>query len=417
MVPSVVTEQELPDLADPASFSAEVPHAAFDAIRERPGLYWQPTSKGTQNGGFWAVTRQADIIEIEQNPAIFSSTRGVAFPVTGFPENHGREDHIFYMDPPRHSRVRRAAAKSFGPRVVAHFDEWVSDIVNEIIDDFMQKEEFDWVQDVAVPLPSRVVARIMGVPFEERQQIVTWALDMFEAQQKGDGGKSAYAVLRESNAYITELKEKKLRAPEEDMITILAQCIERGELEEGEFMHYIQSLLTAGFETTHTLIGQSMRLIVEDPDIAEKFHRTMAAAGPAPLIEEFLRIITPAMNFARTAMVDTEIAGQKIRQGDLMQMLYVAANRDPAVFEDPHVFDPDRQRPPHLAFGAGPHNCIGQALARLELRVLFRELEAREVRLELNGTPKRGHSTFINQLLSLPVRVVAGDVVAKDGVR
>lgn len=409
MAPTALLAQEIPNLADPATFAPGVPHAAFDAIREQPGLYWQPAERGTANGGFWAVTRQADIIEIERNPQIFSSSRGAAFPVTGFPANHGREDHLFYMDPPEHSRVRRAAAKSFGPRVVAHFNPWVTDIVDEVIDDFLAKgPSFDWVQEVAVLLPSRVVARIMGVPFEERGFIVTWSLDMFEAQAKQDGGKRAYEIIRESDEYLTELTQRKLRAPEEDMITVLAQCIERGELTQREYMHYIQSLLTAGFETTHTLIGQSMRMIVEEPGVQETFDRVMAEDGPATLVEEFLRMVTPAMNFARTVMTDSELAGQTLREGDLMQMLYVAANRDPSVFEDPHTFSPSREKPAHLAFGSGPHNCIGQALARLEVKILFQRMHERGIRLELDGEPRRGWSTFINQLTALPVRVVAG---------
>jgi cytochrome P450 len=290
--------------------------------------------------------------------------------------------------------------------VVAHFEEWVTDIVVEALDNALAKERFDWVPEMAVLIPARVIARVMGVAEADRQKIVDWSLAMFHQEEGDETGERSLKIIREIFGFVQVLRAEKLADPQEDMVTVLAQAAEKGEISDNEFLFYCMSLITAGFETTHTLIGQSMRMILEDPEVARIFTETMDTDGAGPLIEEFLRMISPAMNFARTVTKDVEFNGHQLRESDVMQMMYAAANRDPAVFEDPHRFWPGRPNgADHLSFGAGPHRCIGQALARLEVRVLFEQLHQRGVRLELDGEPKRGHSTFINQLAVLPVRV------------
>jgi cytochrome P450 len=398
----------IPDLSNPETFIPGVPHEAFDRIRAMPGLYWQPAAQGTLTGGFWAVTRHADIVEIERDPETFTSSKGFFFPgaVENVSEVPSLRANIMLTDPPTQTRLRKAAARSFGPRVVAQFDEWIRAIVVEVIDDIVAKGEFDWVADVAAIIPSRVVARVIGVPFEERQLIVDWTNRIFHASTIPDGFKSVLEACGPVYAYMEELRPRKLRDPKEDMGTILAQCVERGEISEDECRLYLSLLLVAGFETTHTAIAQSMRMIVESPEIAQTVTQTVATGGLNPLIEEFLRYITPAMNMARTATRDLEFRGQQIRKGDMMQLYFTAANRDPAIFTEPHRFDPARARNEHITFGSGAHHCIGNALARLEVRILFEELHKRNVTFKLNGEPKRGWSTFINQLFELPLAVV-----------
>jgi cytochrome P450 len=398
---------EIPDLGDPSTFTAGVPYEAFDAIHAHGGLYWQPATRGVKNGGFWFVANREAILEIEAKPELFTATRGMAQPMTGLEPDNPSKDIIFSMDPPRHSRVRRAAMRSFGPRVVAHFGEWVTDIVKEALDDAVALGSFDYVQEIAVTIPARVVARIMGVPNEERDKIVGWSVATFEGQAKGD-----MALLHRSTQelfeYAEQLQAAKKADPAEDMVTELAAAVDRGDLSQMEFLQYCRALMVAGFETTHTLIGQSMRLMIEDEEIRRLFDDTMAEDGPDALIEEFLRYITPAMHFARTATQDMNFFGQDIRQYDVMVMAYAAANRDPVLYEDPHRFQPGRPGgETHLAFGSGAHRCIGQALARLELRILFEEIHRRGLRFELDGEPRRGYSTFINQLFALPVRVAS----------
>ena len=163
-------------------------------------------------------------------------------------------------------------------------------------------------------------------------------------------------------------------------------------------------MMVAGFETTHTAIGQSMRLYLTDPEVAALTDKAIAAGETELAIDEFLRVITPVYEMARTATRDVTFAGQEIRKDDVMVLYYVAANRDPNVFADPDRFDPWRPKADSLAFGTGVHRCIGYHLAKLELKILWEELRARNVRLELAGEPRRGWSNYINLLTELPVR-------------
>jgi cytochrome P450 len=403
---------EIPDFTDPATYVAGVPHEAFDELRSRPGLYWQEAAEGTYNGGFWVVTRYMEIIEIEQQPAVFSSVPGAFFPLANMSGDGPMSKHILFMDPPEHSRVRRVAMKSFGPRVVAHFDDWIREIVNETLDEALARGTFDWVADVARLIPSRVIAAVMGVPRELRGQVVDWSDAIFTNQvNQDDDGAAMARAFEEVNVYMAQLGQEKLRDPQDDMVTVIAQALDRGEIDEGEYAMYVTALLIAGYETTHTLIGQSMRLILEDNDVRRACDQAFVAGEFNVVVEEFLRLLTPAMNVARTASQDVDFHGQTIRRGDTMQLMLIAGNRDPDVFIDPHRFDPSRIRAnaltggDGLAFGSGLHRCVGNVLAKMDSRILFEEVHRRGVRLELAGEPRRGWSTLINQLLSLPVHV------------
>jgi cytochrome P450 len=402
---------EIPDFTDPATYVAGVPHEAFDELRSRPGLYWQEAAEGTYNGGFWVVTRYQDIVEIEQQPDVFSSVPGAFFPLANMGGDGPMSKHILFMDPPEHSRVRRVAMKSFGPRVVARFDDWIRDVVNETLDEALELGSFDWIADVARLIPSRVIAAVMGVPRELRGQVVEWSDAIFTGQVNQDDGAAMAAAFEAVNAYMAGLGQEKLREPQDDMVTVIAQALDRGEIDEGEYAMYVTALLIAGYETTHTLIGQSMRLILEDNDVQHACDQAFDAGEFNAVVEEFLRVLTPAMNVSRTATQDVDFHGQAVRRNDTMQLMLIAGNRDPDVFTDPHRFDPTRVRAnaltggDGLAFGSGLHRCVGNVLAKMDSRILFEEMHRRGVRLELAGEPQRGWSTLINQLLSLPVHV------------
>jgi cytochrome P450 len=400
------TPVPIPDLTDPATFAPAVPFEALAAMRESEGLHWQAASVGVANGGFWAVTRFQDILDIEANPALFSSVPGAAWPTTNLPKDpalNPMADLIMMMDPPKHSSIRRIAAAAFGPRVVKNFDPWVREIVVETLDHIAALDAFDYIVEVAQVIPALVIAQIQGVPRSDRQWIVDQTLEAFAAQGEGDLTRVAEGIRKTSEYYATQLVPLKLREPADDMTTVIAHAMERGEMTQGEGYSFLNLLQGAGFETTHTLIGQSMRMILEDEEIARKTEDGIRELGPDKVIDEFLRVITPAMFMSRTATADTVIGGQKIRENDLLNLYFIAANRDPRVFAEPDVFNPWRTETASLTFGAGPHRCIGNALAKLELRVLFEELAARNIKLRLNGTPQRGWSVFINQIRSLPV--------------
>lgn len=401
----------IPDLSDPATFAEAVPHAAFAELRRRPGLHWVPTTIANKNGGFWAVTRFADIVEIEKDPATFSSTGGPAFPYTNLSPEHPSVDMIMCTDPPRHNYLRRAAAKGFAPRIVAKFEPWVREVVTQAIDAVEGRPEFDYVEEFARTIPAYVIATVLGAPREDRQYLVELLTDFFDAAQhfedleEGQGtADRVIPLMGQLTDYAAKMQQVKLADPGDDMFTELSRCVERGEINQAEYLQWMFVMIAAGFETTHTTIGQSMRMYLEDPQVAALTDQAVAEGRTDRLVDEYLRTISPVMQMARTATRDLTFAGQQIRKDDVVVLYYAAANRDPAVFSDPDRFDPSRPETDLLSFGTGVHRCLGAHLAKLELQILWEELHKRAVKLELAGEPRRGWSNYINLLTELPVR-------------
>jgi cholest-4-en-3-one 26-monooxygenase len=313
-------------------------------------------------------------------------------------------DNVMWNDPPRHTRIRGLASRGFSTRVVARFEDWVRETVVDILDRLPVGETFDAVDVIAAELPAQVIASVMGVPAEDRHRIVDWANDIFAREEPG-GMERAQRALGEVYAYADTLRDIKRREPAADMITDLSNAEYDGvPITDSEFEQFVMSLLIAGFETTHTLIAQTLRLMCEDPGIDAEVRAATPVDGGRSAVEELLRWITPAMQMARVATRSVPLRDVEVAPGDMVVMWYVAANRDPAVFEDPHTFRAARTQN-HASFGAGgPHFCIGQQLARLEGRILLQELVRRDVRFHLAGPPVRRPTVFINALASLPVR-------------
>ncbi|MFE9327504.1 cytochrome P450 [Nocardia sp. NPDC052278] len=409
MAGPTVVDDVIPDLSDPRTFVEAVPHDGFRLLRERDGLYWQPTEISPSRGGYWAVTRFEDIVAIERDTSTFTSTHGVSYPlIFPFPAPAPLSDNLMFTDPPRHAGLRRSAAAGFAPRVVANFDPWVREIVREAIADVESVTEFDYVQKFARTIPAYVIGRVLGCPREDRQRILDWTDRLFAVGQQTEDGQAAQiaAVLRvqeEIEAYCAVMQERKRKEPADDMFTALGKIADAGDITQSEFLQWTLLIMTAGFETTHTAIGQSMRLILENEDIRSAADRAIDEGLSGKLADEFIRFITPAMQMARLATRDVEVAGTNVLKGDAVVLYFVAANRDASVFAEPDTFNPWRTETATLAFGSGVHRCIGSYLAKLEVQILFEELRAAGVRLRLNGAPKRGWSNFINQIAELPV--------------
>jgi cytochrome P450 len=357
------------------------------------------------------VTRYADIVTIERDPETFTSTLGAAYPLmlTG-PIDTPMRASLMLNDPPHHTVLRRAAAKGFGPRVVANFEPWVREIVQEVIAGVLDKDEFDYVGEFARTIPAFVIARVLGAPKEDRRRIVDNTIALFAATQQtgpASGGSNPLeklnAVLIDIAAYAAEIQERKRLHPEDDMFTVLSQCVDRGEITQQEFLSWMRLMMGAGFETTHTAIGHAMRMYLEDAEIRRLTDRAVAEGLTGRAVDEYVRLISPPMQMARTATRDVEVAGQQVCEGDILVLYYVSANRDETVFTEPDRFDPWRTETQTLAFGTGVHKCLGLYLAKLEIQILLEELDAADLRLRLNGQPKRGWSNFINQLNELPV--------------
>jgi cholest-4-en-3-one 26-monooxygenase len=392
------------NLLDPAVFHGAVPHEEFDRLRREEPVLWTPADWGTNTNGAWSLTRYADIQAVTRDVATYTNTLGANYPVIPS-EVAPMTDNVIFNDPPRHTELRRYLGAAFTPRMIARFTDWITEQVDAILKTLDGRGECDFVPLVAVELPAQVICSVIGVPLEERSQVIAWADTIFGRLRPEVGPEKSIAAIQEVMEYAVELRERLAGSAETNIITELAQAERAGvRISDGEYRQMIMSLLIAGYETTHTMIGQSMRLILENPDIEAQAREAAESGDTRALVEEFLRVITPAMNMVRHPTRDVQLHDKLVRKGESIIVWFVAANRDPAVFENAHTFDAKRSPNPHQTFGAGgPHFCIGNHLARLELQILFRDLLTRGPRITLNGQPERGWSVQINQLRSLPV--------------
>ncbi len=349
------------------------------------------------------------MVEISRRPRTFSSAHGtqlfeISQRVTGAgPGTEEKASSIIRMDPPEHNRHRKLAIGAFTPRMVAALEPRVRALARESVAAIRPGEPFDFVEQVAIPLPMFVIAELLGVPSADYDAFRRWSDVMIEAGSSGPRPETVGTVI-ELFSYMVAKAAERRRAPREDVLSKLALAELDGErLSDPELGAFCLTLLVAGNETTRNLISGGMRALLEDPVQWQKL-----CADPSLLpgaVEEMLRFVSPIQNFARRVQHDTELAGKPLRAGEYVALFYGSANRDEAVFgPDPDRFDitrPDAHR--HLAFGFGEHLCLGASLARLEARVLFEELIARGPGFSLAGAPRRMRSTLVNGIAELPV--------------
>jgi cholest-4-en-3-one 26-monooxygenase len=281
------------------------------------------------------------------------------------------------------------------------------DRTREILDRVAERGECDFVVDVAAELPLQVIADLMGVPQEDRHKLFDWSNRMV------GGNDPEYGLTEEDNAvasmelyaYAAELANQKRANPSDDLISVLSQAEVDGERLSGlEIDLFFLLLSVAGNETTRNLISHGLVALLEHPDQLAKLRVNPDLMGST--IEEMLRWASPVMQFRRTAMVDHELGGQPIKDGDKIVFWHISANRDETKFADPFTFDIARSPNEHVAFGGGgPHFCLGANLARMEIRVMFEELLVRFPEMEITGEVSRLRSNFINGIKHIPLRV------------
>jgi cytochrome P450 len=384
------------------------PHELFRRLRAECPVHWSDVIPDyPAEPGYWSVTRPEDIHTVSRDWRSYSSEIGGITSVGVFPLELIRSMFIG-MDPPRHDRLKMLFQAGFTPRRIAAHEPAIREIVTAALDRVAGRAECDLVSDVAQPVVSRVIGSFMGVPPEDDAE---WARLMNSALAVGDPDMSPGGVDSLLGQDIPELFERCRRLiaerrarPTDDLTSVLVHAEVEGEkLDEQEIVMGFFLLMAAGNDSTKATYASGMRALLEHPD-----QRRLLLEDPSLIpsaVEESLRMFPAFAHFARTATADTELAGQTIREGDKVVMWYVSSGRDESRYGDPDRFDV-RRNPEHQAFGAGGrHFCLGTALARLELRVLFEETLARYPSMELAGEPTFVLSTFVNQLKTLPVRL------------
>jgi cholest-4-en-3-one 26-monooxygenase len=312
------------------------------------------------------------------------------------------------MDPPKHDRLKMLFQAGFTPRRIADHEPAIRAIVVDVLDRLEGRDTCDLVNDVAQPIVSRVIGSFMGIPAEDDAvwaRLMNTALGAGDPDLNPDGIKSIIEKeIPEIFSRCSKMIDERRERPTDDLTSVLVHAeIDGQKLEEHEIVMGFFLLVAAGNDSTKATYCSGMRALMEHPDEREALLADPSLVPSA--VEESLRMFPAFAHFRRTATRDTELAGQPIREGDKVVMWYVSSNREESRYEDPDRFDV-RRNPEHQAFGAGGrHFCLGTALARLELRVMFEETLARYPAMEMVGRPTVVESGFINQLKTLPVRL------------
>ena len=285
------------DFSDAELFALEVPHQLFDRIRAEQPVYWSQTNA---DDGFWVLTRHADVETVNRDTASFTSSQGIGVPRLTIEQTAALADNLMFVDPPRHTKMRKLIGAAFTPRRIARLEALIGQYCAEIVASIHDKAEFDFVHEVAAQLPVRVIADIMGMPESDRGLILQWALGTYGRQDNDDGEAEFMESFRAIFRYVAELREHRLESPGDDVFTELTQADVDGErLTDGEFANFFFLLSQAGFETTHTLIAQGQQLMFEHPDQERVLRDDPMLIGSA--VEEMLRHVTPITHQARTA--------------------------------------------------------------------------------------------------------------------
>lgn len=374
---------------------------AFRWLRHEAPVWW------FEPRGFWVVSRLADVQTMSKNPDLWSSVGAAAMPQPGDEKiqfkNAVESPSIIQMDPPKHNRHRSLVSRAFTPRRVADMEGRMRELAIESIETTPTDEPVDFVERIALPLPMRVIAEMLGVPDGDLESFRRWS-DAVVVQGGGDADRdSGMEAIAGVYAYFAEMLEERRAHPGDDLLTALLEAeLDGRSLDDSEILIFCLTLLVAGNETTRTLVAQGTRMLLEKPDELQKIRSGDVALPDA--IEELLRLSTPIRYFFRNATRDIDLHGQTIRAGDPVMMLYAAANRDEAMWGDTaDELDVSRPVEPHVSLGFGQHFCLGASLARLEARILFEELFARRSRWEAAGEPDLVDSSFVNGIHHMPV--------------
>jgi cytochrome P450 len=395
------------DLGDHDHWEGGPPYELFAQIRAEDPVHWSPNARYPDEDGFWSLTRAEDVRAATRDFTTFSSERRGIFLVDDFgaPLDVQRLQMIS-IDPPRHDRLKQLVGKAFTPQRVAGHEAAVRAIVTGVLDRFVDRDRCDLVVDIARPVPARVIGSLLGTPESDDHRLLHWTnvATAFEDPQVRAQWNDTMTEIGDIVTYINGIREQRAKNLGDDLLSALMQAeIDGDRLDDLEIATFFGLLLSAGNDSTRSVYTATMRALLQDPEQLQLLLDDPSLIPAA--VEEGIRCF-PAFGFmGRAATRDVEIGGKAIREGDRVLLWYIAANRDPELFEDPEHFDltrPDLRK--HVGFGAGGrHFCLGAALARLELRIWIEETLARFPGMQLDGDGTRMQALFLNQWKTLPV--------------
>jgi cholest-4-en-3-one 26-monooxygenase len=384
-----VTASDLLDI----NFYADIDgmHDAFRAMRAQ-GPVWRD-----EKNKLWAVVQHAALVDVERNAEVFSSHgcyRSLVAP---------QEEDMIAKDDPAHHEQRALVSRRFTPTAVRRLERAIDATVQDLVDGFIDAGELEVVDELAAPFPARLTAHLLGFGEDRAASVRSWSERLMRIDQLEVDPNVLMGMMTAIQEFATDLAplvEDRRQRPRDDLFSIWANAELGGcPMDMSVLVQETGLFISGGAETTRTVIARGLHELARHPEAWE----AMAAGAeliPAA-VEEIIRWVTPLNNMFRTATRDAQIAGTAVAQGDRVILLYPSANRDESMFDDPYTFDIERHPNPHIAFGFGPHFCLGASLARLELRVLFTHLTRRITNLRVVSEPDIEPNIFVGAVRSL----------------
>lgn len=383
------------------------PHRLFDAWRAQDPVHWNPTNPAYAGGmpgssgvkGFWVLTRYQDVLDVSMDQARFTSHDGIVLWDLEGVELERQRANFMVMKPDQHSAVKKVIMPPFMPRALAELAPEVDKLAAEIVDRVAARGNCEFVFDVASVLPVHTFCELMGIPVQYREQVAAYGNEMADVESRTSVSMDPMIGLF---GLAQHMAEEKRRNPDGRLLSVMVNDTTLG-LDPMMINQFVLVFAMAGHETTRSTAAHFIHLMNQHPD-QYALLRSDFDAYIDNAIDEVLRYTSTTTNFIRHAVADTEIGGQPVRKGDKIYLSYAAANRDPAVFTDPHSFDITRSNAKrHLAFGAGPHICVGARLAKMQLRALLKQIVTRIPDIHSVGEPEWLRSIWFNAIIRMPV--------------
>jgi len=398
-------------------FESGAPWPVFAELRQADPLHW--SDEDSPNHGFWSVTRYHDIVRVLRDSETFTSERFTNLEEVDAEQEEARRS-LLETDGARHRALRRLLQGQFTPAAVAQYETFLRGLTATTLDNAFSQGEFDFVGEVASDFPINVLAKLLDVPVEDNKQLIDWGNRMigFDDPEHADvlindpeSEKYRLVPFRspaalEVFAYGDALAKERRGKNGTDLISVLVN----GDMSDGialserDFHTNFLLLVVAGNETTRHTISHTMINLIKHPEQLQKLQENPELIPWA--VEEFLRFASPVYHFRRTVTKDVEMHGKTIKSGEKIVTWFASGNRDSQIFEDADKFDVTRSPNEHMTFGrGGPHMCLGNALARIELRVMFEDLISRIDSMALTGPVDYLRSNFVHGIKRMPVRV------------
>jgi cytochrome P450 len=396
------------DPSDPRLYYDDVWQPYFERLRREAPVH---RVQDSPYGPYWAVTKYRDIVQVEVNHKVFSSSDEVGgIMINDAPKGMERTSFI-RMDPPEHDEQRREVSGTVNPVTLAKMESLIRDRTNMVLDRLPRNEPFNWVEHVSIELTSMMLATLFDYPIEDKARLIRWSdtfiCDINAPDAPVRSEEARFDEQMKFAAHMNELWEDRAQKPKSfDVISIMAHGEATKQMTLRQRMGILVLFLVGGNDTTRNSMTGGLWGLSQFPDQFAKLRANPELVNS--LVPEIVRWQTPVIHMRRTAVADAEIGGKQIKAGDKVVIWYISGNRDEDAIENPNQFIVDRRRPrEHMSFGFGIHRCLGNRLAEMQLKILWEEVLRRDLQIEVLDKPVYAYSNFLHAIRTLPVRIAA----------